>query len=536
MDYLEYVRIPRITKLRDDQNKAIGDAIEAIEDREKIIELSAPTSAGKTAIFAAIAHYCSEEFRMRTCISTPELSLVDQFKPDINDAAIIKGTQNYICKNILSKGKKCNECLFMKEPRDCENYKECDYHIARRGFKDSAIGLTTTAKIVSDWDLRREFWRTKGMPVVRGIDLFLMDEGDRLEPAIRQFFGEAYLPPIVIKENTIDEDMLKAEITRIRKEVIEQKLLQDISRKIRKLEEAYEHGRKAKSLEGRAMRYERILEYVMDGDDYILDINNKPSQSAKAIERIATGWKRFRPVEIHPYFSRWRAERFVVLASATIDTKKLASYYHPLKMLHPIPVDRRPFFYKPICNMNQAKRTKDSLQDMACAIIKLHETKTLGMNTLIHCHSKVIADDLSFTPAMREDERVLKRGNNENREKALKEFMTSRNKMFLSYGMERGVDLKGNVYPVNIFAKVPWGLIGDALVQKQRLKDGGEQYYHDTVNKILQGYGRTTRSPEDFSETYMLDSSFAGLIGSKYWPEWFIITDTRNIRKPSWMP
>jgi Rad3-related DNA helicase len=96
--------------------------------------------------------------------------------------------------------------------------------------------------------------------------------------------------------------------------------------------------------------------------------------------------------------------------------------------------------------------------------------------------------------------------------------------IFLSVRYEEGISLDGPEYPMNIIAKVPFPHLGDAWI-KARNKLDNQQWYNTTTAMLLQqSCGRTTRGPDDFSETWILDQSFSSLYfrNKKLFLPWFI--------------
>lgn len=96
-------------------------------------------------------------------------------------------------------------------------------------------------------------------------------------------------------------------------------------------------------------------------------------------------------------------------------------------------------------------------------------------------------------------------------------------RIFLSIDFVEGLDLKGPDYPMNIIAKVPFENIKDEYVAQRNLNDNYLRYNNAAVVAVMQAAGRCTRDPEDFSETWILDTSWRGLFNRNkkmFWP-WF---------------
>jgi ATP-dependent DNA helicase DinG len=50
-----------------------------------------------------------------------------------------------------------------------------------------------------------------------------------------------------------------------------------------------------------------------------------------------------------------------------------------------------------------------------------------------------------------------------------------------------------------------------------------EQWYNwQTALRLIQGYGRSIRSKEDWAKTYVLDSGFEAFVRRNKMPDWFM--------------
>ena len=84
----------------------------------------------------------------------------------------------------------------------------------------------------------------------------------------------------------------------------------------------------------------------------------------------------------------------------------------------------------------------------------------------------------------------------------------------MSVACEEGLDLPGEKYPLNIIAKVPFlPYKSDEWTDRRKALDNAlpsEQRWENVsvALSIQQACGRCTRGPSDWSETYILDSSF----------------------------
>ena len=85
-----------------------------------------------------------------------------------------------------------------------------------------------------------------------------------------------------------------------------------------------------------------------------------------------------------------------------------------------------------------------------------------------------------------------------------------------------GLDLKDDLSRFQIITKVPYPNIGDRWINEKR--KAYEQWYNwQTALRLVQGYGRSIRSKEDWAKTYVLDSAFGPFVkkNTNILPNWF---------------
>jgi Rad3-related DNA helicase len=98
----------------------------------------------------------------------------------------------------------------------------------------------------------------------------------------------------------------------------------------------------------------------------------------------------------------------------------------------------------------------------------------------------------------------------------------SENTVLLSPSMTEGVDLKDTLSRFQIFAKVPYPNYGDPVIQK-RMEFYPNYYNMLTGLTLAQAYGRSTRSKDDWSHSFILDKVFVGFMQKNIniMPKWF---------------
>ncbi|MGB6529365.1 MAG: helicase C-terminal domain-containing protein [Candidatus Nitrosopolaris sp.] len=88
--------------------------------------------------------------------------------------------------------------------------------------------------------------------------------------------------------------------------------------------------------------------------------------------------------------------------------------------------------------------------------------------------------------------------------------------------LHTGLDLKDDLSRFQVITKVPYPNLGDRWINEKK-KMSGQWYNWQTALKLVQGYGRSIRSKEDWAKTYVLDSAFGYFIkkNNNILPDWF---------------
>jgi len=94
--------------------------------------------------------------------------------------------------------------------------------------------------------------------------------------------------------------------------------------------------------------------------------------------------------------------------------------------------------------------------------------------------------------------------------------------VLISPSLHTGLDLKDSLSRFQIITKVPYPNKGDRWTDEKRKIDQ-DWYYWQTALKLIQGYGRSIRSKEDWARTYVLDSAFGYFVkkNKTILPDWF---------------
>ena len=95
--------------------------------------------------------------------------------------------------------------------------------------------------------------------------------------------------------------------------------------------------------------------------------------------------------------------------------------------------------------------------------------------------------------------------------------------VLISPSLHTGLDLKDELSRFQIITKIPYPNKSDRWTNAKRNLDT-EWYYWQTALKLVQAYGKSVRSKDDWAKTYILDSAFGYFVkrNKGILPSWFI--------------
>lgn len=115
---------------------------------------------------------------------------------------------------------------------------------------------------------------------------------------------------------------------------------------------------------------------------------------------------------------------------------------------------------------------------------------------------------------------------NEDKMKVYGQFISPSSKsdsILVASGMYEGIDLSYDMARFQIVGKIPFPNLGDEVTMYLSKSDP-EWYMWQTMKTVIQACGRTTRAEDDYSATYIMDSTFSQLTSERWkmlLPRWF---------------
>jgi Rad3-related DNA helicase len=486
----------------------------------KFIVINAPTGSGKSMIAKTLANSTpspsasyleyvrsgaiyeldEEELEMfepvGTAVLTMTKTLQDQYSKLFNDCAVLKGKGNYPCS--LSSSLSCDlgPCNFSPEQKEqCLNCGLCEYYNKRDEAVSSECGLYSYAMFMA-------------LPEACQMKKVLVcDEASELEDLLVQSFTIPFNFKILSKLN------LDIPVTPVQGAPYEQYILwlrsvkNEVYSAYRFLCNKYRKQDLSKAKKEEQLKY-RALTALNNTCDKVLDIIGH----TEFIIEHNKDELNFKPLRVDKIARTiFNKSELVVLMSATIIdhanfTKQLGigkneyAYIEAESTFDPkkAPIKLGTSVY--VTYSNKAV-TIPKLAAVAKEICNIHSNQ----KGIIHTHTLAITNEIQ--KACGTSSRFLYREKGVSNEKLINKHVASEEPTVLvSPSMTHGIDLKGDLGEFAIIVKAPFLPLGDERI-KRLAKEDVDWYNDKMISSFIQMCGRTIRSSEDTSITYVLDAT-----------------------------
>jgi Rad3-related DNA helicase len=493
---------------------------------KKNLLLNLGTGLGKSFISVALfsnwyRNYVNKDAKFD--IITNSKILQQQYLRDFDFIDNYKGKSNYYCQKFdcqCDTGKEM--CRILKSPCD-----SCPYDKAKNKFIDGDIGLTNyhlfnTLSFYQKDTLRR-----------RNANVLIVDECHLFESVFSDFMSSKVSAKILkkcgieLKEIETLDNRFISKIKTLDKylEFLERKLIPILEVKLNIFENDIKNSSSKKkmeisnfiqNIEGKLSSFKQLFEsYRNDPNNIVLDIDiNKNDKFFSGTELVS------QHIWVHDFLNDyiWKYYDHILFTSATILSKdvfssingldpKLTSYF---EIDTPFKKENRMIYYIKIGKMNMNTK-EETFQKQIPWINKILE-KYKNKKGIIHCTTYEIAE---WVKENIKNSRLLFH-DNENRDEILEKHINSTDQTVLvSPSMSSGVDLFGDRAEFSIILKIPYLNLGSKKIvaRKQTNKD---YYSNATISELIQMCGRTVRSENEKSDTFILDSNFSDLLKYNY--------------------
>jgi ATP-dependent DNA helicase DinG len=187
------------------------------------------------------------------------------------------------------------------------------------------------------------------------------------------------------------------------------------------------------------------------------------------------------------------------------------------------PIENRLIYPLNIAYLNyqnlQLQKTKSSIARAVDNIMTQHRKRKGIIHTTSYEQLNFIKENISKDNS----QRLLVTDPDLQREDVIAGHINSiKPTVLISPSLYTGIDLKDDLSRFQIITKIPYPNLHDRWINAKR--DLDEQWYSwQTALRLVQAYGRSIRSKEDWARTYVLDSAFGSFVNKNrnLFPDWF---------------
>lgn len=523
---------PADSEPRPEQTKILTDIQAAMSSGKKFIIVQAPTGAGKSHIAATICNsstapharvvdlidsykitqrggldgkYTYEDELVSygsygAAVLTVTKSLQNQYQQLFNNAAILKGKQNYVCQ--VDNDFDCDLAPCMLYPKlldECKAIHRCPMLNARREAWKSKFGVFNYCAFMTmpEFLKRRQF--------------FICDEASELEDELVKYFS----CDIEYSKLNLSELNLTKLQTNINGDAY--RWLTDLSLalkdKVKEGESAFLSNKKHKRIRIGQMVKLRYYKQLFERTVSVLQSWYK----AEYVTEITKDSASFSPLYVNMLAQDFfRCADTVILMSGTIIDHATFAATLGIKKEEYTYIEAESAFdpaKSPIYCNSKIKLNYKNMDSLLPRIVedalKICENYKNDKG-IIHTHSFRVTEEL--VKKTKNNPRFLVREAGSTNEAILAEhYMREDGTVLISPSLGFGTDLKDDFGRFSIIMKTPYLPLGSERIKK--LASKSPQWYEmKTLVNLVQMCGRTTRNIDDFSDTFILDGTAVDLI------------------------
>lgn len=524
--YIEY--FPTGFSPSSGQVNLLNNIEKAFKSNKRIVICCAPTGSGKSFIARTLANLsngpskeftrliesydaykrefdggysysyeCMQEPAFGTFALTITKTLQDQYFNLFNDTSILKGKTNYRCDLDDNYDTELAPCTFAPKLKEqCCAVNRCHYYNARNQALLAPFAALNYKMFLSlpDHVKRKNF--------------IVCDEASELEDElIRQFSAEVIyekLDNYNIKYKTLITDNQQRTlnwITELTTTLNEEMEVLAAKSTGKKQHIALTQGEQIKySYLNNLHRSLTSLISLWDKGEYVVEIDSKHVLITPLRADFLTD-------SVFKF-----ADKIVLLSATIIDHKNFAKSlgikeYEYIEIGSNFDAKKSPIYvstkYKP--NYKNLKNVLPGICEQIKQILDHHKDQ----KGIIHTHSFEITE---FIRNRVNSNRLLFRDTKATNEDILKQHMeTTDPTVLVSPSMVYGIDLHGDLSRFQIIVKLPFLPLGSKRI-KQLFDIDKDWYENKMLNAVVQAAGRSTRSKDDFSNTYILDGNFVNTV------------------------
>jgi len=547
---------------RPQQREVILDMIRAYdEDPNGVFLLDAPTGSGKSIIAMLFSDFMNHRGQ-RGYVLASDLSLHEQYVKDFRrlqnwNWGNIKGIDNYECDvngEKFSVGHCASRGMSYEQAEKLECFAKCGYLQARKKAIRSPLALLTYpyALIQRNYVEQQQQGTGRGVPFPQR-DFVICDEAHKLLDIVQNHFSPIITDDIQNKvqkildlmiENSLPApkiDLLKFDklVKSIFSDENEVSLLGNLTKLVDQLAlivKANERTREVVAEEFGENDLPADLKQLFRLTDWCKDCHCKFEDYVSILNKVGVQKMIKNPADKHIVFNcideYYLLQRhfynkfgFKVLMTATMGSPKDFMRNHGLKTAKYFKMDshfaweKSPIIFYPGKKLS-ARYLEENIEwaiEKTVELLNSHQDQ----RGIIHTGSYELGERVWSKLPREIRKRVLTYRGSEEKDKIIKKHKKNPGAVLMGPSLLEGLNLADDDSRFQIFLKVPYPHLGDRYV-KAKLEDSQKWYNWKTSISVLQGAGRSIRTPEDWAVTYLLDGNFADLLkaaGDQFPPE-----------------
>ncbi|AEO93344.1 DNA helicase [Bacillus phage G] len=494
--------------VRDRQEEVIKK-LEDNWDKYKCFVVEAPTGFGKSPVANAIGMSVDSTFLL-----TSTKQLQNQYIEDFGSKEVVdlKGKANYRCNIEPGLNVECGPCTVNKDLlKNCKDNGICSYYTQREKTLNANIAVLNTSFFLYATTCGRYF---------KPRDVIIVDECHLLESQLVQWATTLISPTILEEEYDIKVPKYKEAsgynankrwLNKVWKIIIDRRI--ELEEEIKEMLDGQDPNTMSEDL---------LEEVTISHSAYY-----KIDKLYKTMERFFKSTNKeswlcepqddgliVTPVEVSDLFQRFIAsqslEKVVFMSATILDMVGFCKTFGIkkeevglLKVESEFPPEKSPIIYKPCGSMNM--KNIDATMPNVIETIRDILAKHPNEKAVIHSSNYKIAEQIYQAL---NDPRLIIKQEGENNEMIIKKHMESTEPtVLLSPSLTTGTDLKDDLSRFQIIVKMPFLSLADQRVARKN-ELNNDWYVAEMLRTVVQAAGRSTRNENDWSVTYVLDSSF----------------------------
>jgi len=521
---------------REIQKEIISEIEESLKSGYKKIILCAPTGVGKSLVGATISRYFDSSFTV-----TASKHLQDQYIKDIPFLKPVKGKQNFPCPKLMSSEKVENKVRAMRWGLTCDkgvcqervnkNGKEifevCKFKPTIKQVEEHTHDLQSCPYYLQKYQAltsKHSLWNYHAFFTIMKFNkkLFedyldrkvtVFDEAHKIEDQIIQFVG------FDIFSGQVDECNLNAKKYDFSDLDSVIQLTDDMAysyaTKIKNIKEssAFQKDPDYELIAGLERRYDRTaqakVDILTDKDNFV--VNDPVKDFNGNFKTISV-----KPIDVSKFANSFFETDYQLFMSATIDKSSFCenmglenddvAFVDTPKS--PFPIDHRKIDLLNVRRLSYGSTEEDEIEVIKAIdrILDEHsDERGLILTSSIPRCQKILR---YLSPKNTKRIRICHSKNKDGKtqDEVITEHASDPTGVLLSSSLWEGVDLKDDLSRFQIIAKVPYPNYTEKRT-KAKMNKFPLWYTSQTLTKLLQGFGRSIRSNDDWARTYVLDTA-----------------------------